>query len=214
MGKSASSLGPLFVAPAAHVSWLEILPLLIAIPALALLVLGLVRGRLPIALAGSAVLLPIAANALGGLFLLENSKKVSFCGSCHVMAPIEQSLKSDDGSLASVHYAHGRVPHEQACYTCHSGYGIWGGVGAKSAGLMHMVHTVTGNYDLPLRINGPFDIDSCLTCHADAKAFQEVEAHQNREIQEQLLSREISCTGLCHPAAHPESALTGGMPAS
>ena len=82
------------------------------------------------------------------------------------------------------------------------------------AGVMHMVRTVTGRYTLPLAVHGPFDIDSCLGCHAHAASFRAVEAHQDADLQKALLSRELSCTGTCHPAAHPESALTGGAAAS
>ncbi len=156
--------------------------------------------------------LPLAAYGLGSVLMLEESKNVAFCGSCHVMTPIVESLQKDDGSLASLHYTRGRVSHEQACYVCHSGYGIWGTMGAKRAGVGHMVRTVTGDYQLPIKLAAPFDIDSCLGCHAHSARFRAVEAHQPLEIQQALLSREMSCTGTCHPAAHPEEALRGGKP--
>jgi len=130
------------------------------------------------------------------------------------MTPVLKSLQSNDGSLASTHYARGLVPHDEACFTCHSGYGIWGGVDAKMAGVRHMTHSVTGNYPIPLAKNGPFDIDSCLGCHAFASNFRAVEAHRDPDLQQQLVTRELSCTGACHPAAHPPEALMGGEPAS
>jgi len=204
---------PLFAGPpAAHgIQWLAVLALLVGCVAATLLLWGLVRGRLPTSFAGAAVLLPIGAYALGGLHMLEESKQVSFCGSCHIMTPIQKSLESNDGSLASIHYGRGLVSHETACFTCHSGYGIWGGVDAKMAGVMHMVRAATGWYTLPITLNGKFDIDSCLGCHAMASSFRAVEAHQDPDLQKLLLSRELSCTGACHPAAHPEAALTGGV---
>lgn len=213
----AKPTGPLFDWPhGAHgVSWLDVLPLLLALPAALLLVQGLVRGRLPQPSAAAGIIFfPVAAYALGFLLLMERSKQVSFCGSCHVMTPILQSLSQGDGSLASIHYMRGRVSHEDACFICHSGYGIWGTVGAKMAGVRHMIHTVTGNYERPITLNGPFDIDSCLGCHARAENFRAVEAHQDRELQDALVSRQMSCTGVCHPAPHPAEALTGGAPAS
>jgi hypothetical protein len=208
--------GSLFAGPpAAHgIQWLVVLATLAGIGAAVLLLWGLIRGGLPASYGVAAVALPIAAYALGSLHLLEGSKDVAFCGSCHVMTPILKSLQSNDGSLAATHYTRGLVSHEHACFTCHSGYGIWGGVDAKIAGVMHMVRTATGWYTLPLALNGPFDIDSCLGCHAFAPSFRAVEAHQDPDLQKQLLAREISCTGACHPAAHPESALNGGAPAS
>jgi cytochrome c nitrite reductase small subunit len=202
---------PLFQGPAAAhgVSWGALLPLGVAIPAAVLLLIGLVRGRLPASLAAAGVLLPVAAYGLGALFVMERSKRTEFCGSCHIMTPIEHSLKANDGSLASIHYGRGLVPYDQACYTCHSGYGIWGTMDAKMAGLSHMIRTLTGRYELPLTMRGPFDIDSCLNCHAHAPSFRNVEAHQDADLQKALLAREMSCTGVCHPEAHPVSALKG-----
>lgn len=201
--------------PAAQgVPWLVVFTACVAAAAAALLVWGLLRGRLPASIGVAAVLLPIGAYGLASLYMLEGSKQVAFCGSCHVMTPIMHSLASNDGSLAAIHYSRGLVPHDDACFTCHSGYGIWGGVHAKMAGVMHMVRSATGWYTLPIALNGTFDIDSCLNCHAFSPSFRAVAAHQDPDLQKQLLSRELSCTGTCHPAAHPESALTGGGPTS
>ncbi|MCW5890292.1 MAG: hypothetical protein KIT14_07040 [bacterium] len=210
--------GPLFASPPVEpaVAWAQILPLAFALPAAAILFWGLVRGRLPpaTALAG-VVLLPAAAYGLGALMLLEGSKDVRFCGSCHVMTPIVASLSdADNGSLAAIHYTRGLVPTDQACYVCHSGYGIWGTFDAKRAGVMHMLRTVTGRYTLPISLHAPFDIDSCLGCHAGAASFRGVEAHQDPDLQKALLDGSMSCTGACHPGAHPAEALTGGGPVS
>jgi hypothetical protein len=207
---------PLFAGPpAAHgIHWLAVLAIVVGAAAAVLLLWALVRGRLPAGYAAAAVLLPVGAYGVASLHLLESSKTVAFCGSCHVMTPIAQSLEGNDGSLASIHFGRGLVPHDQACFTCHSGYGIWGGVDAKMAGVMHMVRTATGWYTLPIKLHGSFDIDSCLGCHALAPSFRAVEAHQDPDLQKMLMTRELGCTGTCHPAAHPAAALTGGAPAS
>ena len=209
-----SPAGPLFAESLGSqgFSWLQVLPVLVALPAGAILAWSLVRGRLLPAVGGAGAFLSVAAFGFGSLLMLEDSKRPSFCGSCHVMAPVLASLQADDGSLASTHYARGLVPHPTACFTCHSGYGMWGTVHAKMEGVMHMVRTVTGRYDLPLHMNGPFDIDSCLGCHLDAARFRAVEAHQSPDLQKALLSHEMGCTGACHPSAHPSSALEGGGP--
>jgi hypothetical protein len=96
-----------------------------------LLIWAFIRGSLPAAYSAAAVLLPVAAYGLASMHMLEGSKQTEFCGSCHVMTPVQKSVQGNDGSLASIHYARGLVPHDQACYTCHSGYGIWGGVDAR-----------------------------------------------------------------------------------
>ena len=125
------------------------------------------------------------------------------------MAPIVTSLAEDNGSIAATHWRQGAVGHANACYTCHSGYGIWGDVGAKTAGIVHMLHTVTGGYEYPLTMASTYDISACLNCHAESARFRAVEAHRDPDLQNSLLSGEIGCAGLCHPPAHPPDALMG-----
>lgn len=204
---------PLFSWPPPHrgFEWLQILPILAAMPAAAIVLVGIVRGRLvPAVATAGVVFLPVAAYALGMLLIMEDSKDVRFCGSCHVMTPIVASLEKDGGdSLAAMHYQRGRVSHEQACFVCHSGYGIWGTLDAKVAGVRHMLKTAMRSYTFPIEHVGPFDIDSCLNCHAQAATFRAVDAHQDPDTQQALFKREMSCTGICHTAAHPEDALNG-----
>ncbi len=214
-GKRAQQLGteelaPLFVHPATP-GRLWVVAVLIALPAIAIVAVGLLRGSLP-AGAGLAgiVVLPALAYGIGNLVLMERSKGVEFCGSCHeTMGPIVESVFEDNGSLASTHFRGGTVPNSEGCYICHSGYGIWGDFGAKTAGLRHMLNTVTGGFEFPLELRGPFDINACLNCHAETASFRAVEFHQNADIQRALLSREMGCTGACHPPAHPAQALNG-----
>lgn len=209
-------LGPLFVPPGAHdgLPWVAILSIALAVPAVVLLVVGILRGRrMPAAVGALAVVLPVASFGFGSLYVMEGSKQASFCGSCHIMTPLLQSLDEDNGSLASIHYRRGRVRHDEPCYTCHSGYGIWGTVEAKQAGLLHMWHTVTGDYARPLAMIGKFDIESCLACHAETHPFRDAEPHRDPDVQKALLDGEMSCTGVCHPSAHPESALNGKVAA-
>src|SRR5262245_44260331 len=134
---SIAPTGSLFVSPPVEpaVDWVRVLPVVVALPAIAILLCGLARGRLPPALAVAGVVLPAAAYGPGPPMVREESKDPRFCGSCHVMQPIVESLRATDGSsLAAVHYTRGLVPTGKACYTCHSGYGIWGTFGAKRAG--------------------------------------------------------------------------------
>lgn len=209
-----TDLGPLFLLPEdPHYLWL--FGTAIAVLAIAVLAIGLLRGRLSATLLLPALLLPVGAYAVGYLFTLEESKTVAFCGSCHeTMSPLVQALDEDEESIASIHWQRGAVSHIDACYQCHSGYGIWGDVGAKFAGVRHMVRTVTGNYQLPIRAHR-FDVRSCLGCHAEAVPFREVEEHRDPDVQRELLAGESGCTGDCHDVAHPESALWGvaGPPA-
>ncbi len=217
---NGEALGPLFVPPA-DLHWFWILVLVPAIPAIALLLFALVRGRFPGrglvggGIAAAAWLLSLFAYGLGAIHLTEEAKSVEFCGSCHAtMPPLVESLSSDEESLAAIHYQKGAVSRVEACYTCHSGYGIWGTVSAKEAGIGHMWRTLTADYEFPLEHKGPFNIDSCQNCHAGTKAFREAEEHRDPDLAQAMVDREIGCTGDCHPAAHPESALNGTAHAS
>ncbi|MGH0034094.1 MAG: NapC/NirT family cytochrome c [Myxococcota bacterium] len=203
-------LGPLFVHPTEpHRLWILIFAC--ALPSMALALVVLVRSRLPAAVASSGLLLlPVFTYILGDLHVLEESKTVEFCGSCHeTMAPVVEAMRDEGESLAGSHYQRGAVSHNDACYQCHSGYGIWGGFDAKLAGVKHMLNTVTGDFELPLSHHGTFDIDACLSCHAGALPFRAVETHRDEGIQQALLSGEMGCAGACHPPAHPQEALNG-----
>lgn len=208
----AEALGPLFVHPESPGRlWILIVGFSVATMVLAMI--ALIRGRMPAALSSSGLLLlPLFTYVLGDLLVLEESKKVAFCGSCHeTMQPIVNAMRSDGDTLAASHYQRGAVPHDTACYSCHSGYGIWGDVSAKLAGVSHMVKTVTRNYTFPLEPAQAFDISSCLDCHAAAVPFRAVEVHGDPDIQQSLLSGEMGCSGVCHAAAHPPEALNGAV---
>lgn len=214
------ALGPLFVPPA-DLHWFWIAVLVPAVPAIVLLLFALVRGRFPGGrvvgggIAAAAWLLSLFAYLLGAINLSEEAKQVEFCGSCHMtMAPLVESLRSDQESLAAIHYQRGAVSRSEACYTCHSGYGIWGTLSAKQAGFGHMVRTLTGDFQFPLEHQGPFDIDACQNCHAATRAFRDVEEHRDPDLATAMVDREIGCTGDCHPAAHPDGALSGVVHAS
>src|SRR5262249_37420213 len=122
------------------IPWLPVLPILAAAPAAALLLWGLVRGRPLPALGGAAVLLSLSAFGFGGLLVLEDSKRVDFCGSCHLMAPIVASLEADDGSLASTHLARRPVPPATPRHPPHRRPRLWGPLDAKKARVPHIVH--------------------------------------------------------------------------
>ncbi len=207
-----NELGPLFTHPG---DLSEPIPgaLAVAICAIALgfCLWVLVRGRVSDALLGtSLVTLPVLAFAVTGAVLAERSKQTDFCMSCHIMEPLRDTATPQDTLLAGIHMSRGAVPTAKSCYTCHSGYGMQGGVRAKLNGLRHMTMELTGRYELPLTLHGEFDLKSCLACHAEASAFRAQPAHAAPEIQDALLSGQMRCTGMCHPAAHPPEALTGG----
>jgi hypothetical protein len=205
-------LGPLFVAPV-EPDRMGLIITFFAVAVIAVSLIALVRGRLPNAFSSSILLLlPVFGYVLGNMHVLEESKRVEFCGSCHAtMSPIVEAMRSDTEYLSSIHYRRGAVPYDNACYRCHGGYGLWGDAQAKFAGVRHMMNTITGGYELPLQKSGTFDITSCLDCHAQAAPFREQETHRDPDLQQSLLTGEIGCVGLCHPAPHPPEALEGSV---
>jgi hypothetical protein len=203
-------LGPLFAGkPELHL--VEGIALAASAVVVAIALYALVRGRVSreLGLAG-LVVIPGFVLLLANLEVLDRSKEVRFCGSCHEpMAPLVAAVVGANDSLASIHYQGGAISTSTACYTCHSGYGLLGDFAAKRAGLVHMAHALFGTYEYPLALKRPFDIDSCLDCHRHAPKFRAVEAHHDKDLQQLLVKREMSCTGTCHPAAHPAEALNG-----
>jgi len=203
-------LGPLFVHPY-QPDQFWILILIVSLPAIVASLYVLIRGQLPAALSSSLmILLPLVAYLLGDIHLMDESKRVNYCGSCHeAMSPMFETMHNDDSTLAGFHYKRGAISHQTACYSCHSGYGLSGDMTAKLAGMRHMLQTALGSEDYPLRLRRSFDIDSCLDCHAEAKPFRAIEDHRELDIQEALLARDMGCTGECHETAHPEEARHG-----
>src|SRR5580704_12476291 len=70
---------------------------------------------------------------------MERSKSTAFCLSCHIMESYGKSLHIDNPSyLAAAHYQNHRVPANEACYTCHTNYAMFGTFKAKLGGLRHL----------------------------------------------------------------------------
>ena len=84
-------------------------------------------------------ILPIVATVLGASIHLENSKSTQFCLSCHVMEAHGKSLYIDDPTyVPAAHFQNNRIPKEQACFTCHTNYTMFGDVHSKMRGLKHI----------------------------------------------------------------------------
>jgi len=213
---SAQPLGALFQQPVVTASpWLVAVFGVLSLAAVAILVVGLVRGRLtPASIVAGLIFLPAGIFAFGNLVLMERSERIEFCGSCHVMAPIVDSVRSDgfqgdSASLASRHVALGAIPVAHACFECHSSYGPTGGLAAHVTGLVHMWKYATGTYSFPLTLTGRYDVRDCLGCHAQSQPFRSQPVHTDPGIQKALLDGSMTCWGTCHPPAHPAAAMAG-----
>lgn len=149
--------------------------------------------------------------------------KVDFCLQCHTMEAYGKGLKVDDEEvLSAVHYQNNYVPHEKACYTCHTDYTMFGPIKAKVGGLKHLWVQYTNTVPEKIKLYEPYNSKNCLQCHQGRK-FVAVEQHNEEGSLPKVLSGEKSCnTQGCHDVAHvydfegveyvKDSALPGGHP--
>ncbi len=145
-------------------------------------------------------LLPV----LGGVFALEahleRSKSTEFCLSCHIMEPYGKSLKVDSADfLPAAHFQNRRIPRDQACYTCHTNYAMFGGMKAKVRGLRHLYINYLGTAPAKIELYEPFLNRECLHCHAGARSYEESEGHDGQ--LEDLATEKTSCIE-CHTDVH------------
>ena len=147
-------------------------------------------------------LMPVAVASLGAEQHMERSKQTDFCLSCHIMEPYGRSLHIDDPMyVPAAHFQNARVPRDEACYTCHTDYVMYGGIRAKIRGLRHVYMQYLGHASPPLHLYNPYDNRECLHCHAGARSFEEGAVHG--PLMESIRSNELSClTSGCHDNVH------------
>lgn len=146
--------------------------------------------------------LPVLALVFGVEAHMQRAKSTEFCLSCHVMEPYGESLRIDDSSyLPASHFQNRRVPPEQACYSCHVDYTLFGGVEAKLNGVKHLWVYYTGASPAPgeIELYEPYSNSVCLHCHGGARSFEESELHV--DILADLRTDEMSCLD-CHDQIH------------
>lgn len=172
---------------------------------LSLLVCALFRSRfqretLHRILFATFLLMPVVlVSTLGSV--LEETKTVKSCASCHVMQSFVNDLTNPaSDTLASAHYRNKWISENQ-CYTCHTSYGVHGTLDAKLGGLRHWWLYMTGTWKEPIRYRGKYPNSNCLACHADTPKYVAVSDH--KEIAAALIRDEKSCAS-CH-TPHPES---------
>ena len=148
---------------------------------------------------------PVFAGLLGLENHMERAKQTSFCLSCHIMGHYGQSLYVDDASyIPAAHFQNGRVPRDQACYTCHTDYSMFGGFKAKFGGLHHIyAQYVTGAKE-PLKLYRPYNNRECLHCHEGSRSFEQGVMHTAEpQTMADIKSNKLSClTSGCHDTIH------------
>ena len=158
-------------------------------------------------------ILPLGVGFIGGYHHLETSKRTEFCLSCHTMSDHGRSLYLDDPTaLPAQHFQNQRVPREQACYTCHRDYTMYGDIAAKWRGLNHVYVYYFGTVPEPAQIKlyNPYNNRECLYCHQGARTFEEGFSHNlEPQIMPAIKSNEMSCLSSgCHENSHEVATLS------
>jgi cytochrome c-type protein NapC len=193
-----------------HASWLGVAALALAAVAALLLVGFLVRrpaisGSVKLHLFFVMFVLPTSAAVLGNAANLETTKRIEFCGSCHVMETYVGDVRDPDSrSLAAVH-GQLEIFRDEACYTCHADYGMLGGVTTKIGGMHHVYDYYTKDWDAPGHrgpaLYKPYDTRRCTSCHEPLGKAAPLE---HKVHEEEMRANAIGCSSDgCHGPPHP-----------
>lgn len=173
---------------------------------IALIVLIVLRPGLTVERSGKILafmaffILPVVATWIGTRSHIEHSKSTSFCLSCHEMEPYGRSLRIADWEhVPAVHFLNSLVPREQACYTCHTTYTMFGDLRAKMNGLQHVFVHYLGTIPEQIELYNDYSNRECLHCHEGARSFEESEDHM--DIRRELVTGDTPCLE-CHEDAH------------
>jgi cytochrome c-type protein NapC len=151
------------------------------------------------------LIFPTLAGGMGVNQHIERSKTTNFCLSCHVMEDYGKSLRVDDRSFVpAIHFQNNLVPRDQACFTCHTDYTMFGDIHAKLRGLKHVYVYYVGKPSQPIKLYNPYNNRECLHCHLGARSFEESEAHtKDPQAISQMKLNQLNCTTSgCHNITH------------
>src|ERR1700694_5624415 len=125
-------------------------------------------------------ILPVVAVGLGYSEHMERATSTQFCLSCPVMYDFGRSLHVDDPSyIPARHFQNNLIPRDQACFTCHTDYTMFGPLSSKLRGLHHLYVQYLGTVPKPedIKLYTPYNNRECLHCHNGARAFEEATEH-------------------------------------
>jgi nitrate/TMAO reductase-like tetraheme cytochrome c subunit len=146
------------------------------------------------------LLLPLMSMLSATTTLMEETKTVASCSSCHLMHPFVNDMHNPhSASLASRHFRNKWIAEDQ-CYHCHTSYGIHGTFEGKRDGFRHWLLFVTKTWKEPISFKGSYPNSNCLSCHGESPKFREVVSHA--AIKESLMTNQTSCS-TCHGPVHP-----------
>jgi cytochrome c-type protein NapC len=153
------------------------------------------------------LILPVLCMFWGASEHIDRSKQTQFCLSCHVMEPYGKSLYVDDPAyVPAAHFQNHRIPVEEACYTCHTDYALYGGLRAKMEGLQHIYVQYLGTIPKTITLFTSYNNRECLHCHLGARSFESNPIHM--AIMDSIKSSQMSCvTSGCHDTVHNVASL-------
>ncbi|MFO0654741.1 MAG: hypothetical protein U0787_06645, partial [Polyangia bacterium] len=98
----------------------------------------------------------------------------------------------------------GRIPREQACFSCHTTYTMYGGLQAKLRGVKHVLVNYFGKIPDKLALYEPYNNRECLHCHEGARRYLKGETHSAEPGRmEKMRRNELSCVSKdCHDTVH------------
>ncbi len=144
--------------------------------------------------------LPTTATLTSTATVMEETKKIEACGSCHVMHPFVNDMKNPASpTLAARHYKNNWISREQ-CYSCHVTYGINGTLEGKRDGFRHWLLYITNTYNNPIKYTGSYPNSNCMYCHEETTKWKRVKSHQ--ALVEEFSADRIACIR-CHGPPHP-----------
>jgi cytochrome c-type protein NapC len=144
---------------------------------------------------------------VGGMNIhMQRSEQTRFCISCHAMVLYGRSLYVDNPNyIPAQHFQNHRVPADQACYTCHADYTIFGPFKDKLRGITRIYMQYVSTPPNPIRIAGGYNNSNCLHCHFGARDFEGNPVHS--ALMESLRSNQVSCL-TCHDMVHDVALLS------
>jgi cytochrome c-type protein NapC len=149
--------------------------------------------------------IPTLAFAVGFNAHVERSKRTEFCLTCHIMEPYGRSLKIDDSEyVPASHVQNNRVNRDEACFTCHTTYALYGDIKAKIGGLRHIAVNYLGVAPDTIQLYKPYNNRECLHCHNGSRSFESNDAHTETDTtMAAIKSNRMSCmTSGCHDLVH------------
>jgi cytochrome c-type protein NapC len=187
--------------------------LILALIGIAIILAGLVavHPSLTVARGGKVLaflaflVFPVFAGTLALESHMEQSKQTSFCLTCHVMGQYGKSLYVDDASyIPAAHFQNARIPRDEACYTCHTDYTIFGTFNSKLRGLHHIYVQYVTKPKFPLKLYDRYNNRECLHCHEGSRSFEEGAVHTaDPQTMVDIKSNKMSCTSSgCHDTIH------------